>query len=101
MKRPRGICQVCGCTDADGCPEGCSWANAGHSLCSVCKPLGFLDRLQKRDSAVAGLRLRLAGGFDAVRELRSRGGDARNRKNLERAEDRVIDLKARLGALGA
>lgn len=31
-----GICRDCGCTDEDGCPEGCSWANAEHTLCSSC-----------------------------------------------------------------
>lgn len=29
-------CQVCGCTDACGCPEGCWWIAPG--LCSSCAP---------------------------------------------------------------
>jgi hypothetical protein len=27
-------CRVCGCTDAQACPGGCSWA--GADLCSAC-----------------------------------------------------------------
>jgi hypothetical protein len=36
---PLGRCRVCGCTDDDACPDGCSWvpdpAMAGY-LCSAC-----------------------------------------------------------------
>lgn len=31
-----GICRYCGCTDEEGCPEGCSWANEGETVCSSC-----------------------------------------------------------------
>lgn len=31
-----GQCQVCHCTDLDGCPGGCVWANAQATLCSRC-----------------------------------------------------------------
>lgn len=37
MKRGRdGLvrCRVCGCTDVDACPNGCSWVE--YDLCSVC-----------------------------------------------------------------
>jgi ParB family chromosome partitioning protein len=30
------ICRVCGCTDNAGCPEGCSWIEGEHNLCSAC-----------------------------------------------------------------
>ena len=31
-----GQCEVCGCTDARGCPGGCWWVDNHHTLCSVC-----------------------------------------------------------------
>jgi len=31
---PGQACRECGCTDEDGCPEGCWWAEEG--LCSAC-----------------------------------------------------------------
>lgn len=31
-----GVCRVCGCVDERACPEGCSWVDADHTLCSVC-----------------------------------------------------------------
>lgn len=31
-----GTCSVCGCTDGKACPEGCSWVNEEHTLCSAC-----------------------------------------------------------------
>jgi hypothetical protein len=27
-------CRVCGCTERDACPDGCSWAD--YDLCSTC-----------------------------------------------------------------
>jgi len=29
-----GICRVCGCTDNNACPEGCSWADSTYTLCT-------------------------------------------------------------------
>jgi hypothetical protein len=29
------VCRVCGCTDDDGCPEGCVWVEI--DLCSACQ----------------------------------------------------------------
>lgn len=43
MKRPHlacievRACEECGCTDAMGCPDGCSWV--AERLCSRCAPL--------------------------------------------------------------
>lgn len=31
-----GICSVCGCTETDACPPGCSWANTAQTLCTTC-----------------------------------------------------------------
>lgn len=31
-----GTCRRCGCTDLFGCPGGCGWVNATHTLCSRC-----------------------------------------------------------------
>lgn len=31
---PAGVCRMCGCTDEDACPEGCTWVQA--DLCSEC-----------------------------------------------------------------
>ncbi len=58
MKR-RGICSVCACTEADACPEGCSWANRQETLCSSCSPLSEIDRAQMKEIARQDLRLRL------------------------------------------
>jgi hypothetical protein len=30
------MCRVCGCTEIFGCPDGCSWANASHTICTRC-----------------------------------------------------------------
>lgn len=32
----RGVCQLCGCTDAKACPGGCAWVDPAHTVCSVC-----------------------------------------------------------------
>jgi len=32
-----GTCRVCGCTDDHACPEGCSWVDRDHTLCSACE----------------------------------------------------------------
>jgi hypothetical protein len=38
FKEPRpGTCRVCGCTDDHACPEGCSWVDRDHTLCSACE----------------------------------------------------------------
>ena len=34
LHRSSTRCRVCGCTEADGCPEGCSWVD--DDLCSIC-----------------------------------------------------------------
>ncbi|HEY3898948.1 MAG TPA: hypothetical protein VGM54_10065 [Chthoniobacter sp.] len=31
-----GECMVCGCTQEEACPGGCSWVNPNFTLCSVC-----------------------------------------------------------------
>ncbi len=33
-----GTCRVCGCTDMQACPGGCSWVDETHTLCSQCAP---------------------------------------------------------------
>ncbi|WP_218571298.1 hypothetical protein [Paenibacillus oralis] len=36
---PRGICQICGCTDTNACVTEagpCFWVNEEHDLCSTC-----------------------------------------------------------------
>ena len=35
-KTEQGMCRVCHCTDADGCPEGCAWASEDETLCTTC-----------------------------------------------------------------
>jgi len=40
----RGTCQVCGCTETMGCPDGCAWANWQETLCTRCA-----DYLRDRD----------------------------------------------------
>lgn len=30
------MCTVCGCTAIFGCPEGCSWVDLAHTVCSRC-----------------------------------------------------------------
>lgn len=31
-----GTCVGCGCVDERACPEGCSWVDASHLLCTAC-----------------------------------------------------------------
>jgi hypothetical protein len=31
-----GVCEKCGCTNDRACEGGCTWANAGRTLCSAC-----------------------------------------------------------------
>ena len=31
-----GTCRVCGCIDLVACKGGCTWVDAGHTLCSSC-----------------------------------------------------------------
>lgn len=36
-KKPRrGVCYVCGCTEAHACDGGCSWVDEKQNLCSAC-----------------------------------------------------------------
>jgi len=35
-RKKTGICFVCGCSQEDACPGGCSWVDRSHTLCSVC-----------------------------------------------------------------
>jgi hypothetical protein len=32
----RGVCVMCGCTDAVACPGGCLWADDDHNYCDRC-----------------------------------------------------------------
>jgi len=50
-RHPSGVCRVCGCTDQDGCWEGCYWADDSHTLCSAC--VGVVTGLT--DDLLAGL----------------------------------------------
>ena len=59
-KQPRlktGICRVCGCTDKDGCAEGCEWADSNRTVCSTCFDLDTAAKLQRRRQAVAELEI--------------------------------------------
>lgn len=41
---PERSCMVCGCTDSNACPGGCSWADPGGldgDICSRCQPTLF------------------------------------------------------------
>jgi len=33
---PEGVCRVCGCTEDEPCPGGCSWADKTRTLCTRC-----------------------------------------------------------------
>lgn len=57
MKR-KGICFVCGCTQEDGCDEGCGWANVKQTLCTACAPLNQAQRHEKRKQAAIELDMR-------------------------------------------
>lgn len=38
----RGQCILCGCTDERACPDGCSWVDKDHTICSACAdPMEF------------------------------------------------------------
>lgn len=71
MKR-KGICSVCACTEAEGCPEGCGWANVKMTLCTACAPLTTAERLQKRDESLDELAMRLSVLTDEALELKLR-----------------------------
>ena len=51
---PRGVCRVCGCTDADckSCVEAtgwpCAWLDEEHTICSRC-----VDEWQADESRIA------------------------------------------------
>ena len=32
----KGICFICGCSDACACEGGCDWVNRDHTICSKC-----------------------------------------------------------------
>jgi hypothetical protein len=38
------VCIICGCTDSQACPGGCSWAvkypDGNTGVCSQCYPIG-------------------------------------------------------------
>jgi len=31
-----GVCRYCLCSDQYACPQGCSWLDAEHTICSAC-----------------------------------------------------------------
>jgi hypothetical protein len=36
MTQPRsGVCMYCLCTDERACPDGCSWHNKEHTVCTT------------------------------------------------------------------
>lgn len=70
MKK-QGICSVCGCTDQEGCPEGCSWANDARTICSACIDLSEEEREEKRTDAFAELLVRAMDLKDRTDVLRS------------------------------
>lgn len=41
-------CRICGCTDEQACPAGCSWAPdpEGGDLCSACEPAAWREFAQ-------------------------------------------------------
>jgi hypothetical protein len=34
-----GICQFCGCSHFNPCPQGCGWVNGDETLCTACTPV--------------------------------------------------------------
>lgn len=40
-----GTCRFCTCTDTDGCAGGCNWADAEHTVCSLCLAAGEIAEL--------------------------------------------------------
>lgn len=47
VKPPVRSCKYCGCTDDNGCPEGCCWVDQHVDICSTCVEaiVPALDRL--------------------------------------------------------
>lgn len=95
-------CRRCGCTDAHGCPEGCSWAAA--DLCSLCVAPRSLREL----IAFLGRRPRVVcTGLDQVvteeRFLRADGaGFLFRREDADGApRDVFLPVNCRQGAAGA
>lgn len=51
LKVRAGRCRWCGCTDLEGCAQGCSWADRARTLCSLCVVL------EDRARTIGGRRL--------------------------------------------
>jgi hypothetical protein len=68
-----GVCRWCGCTDVDGCAEGCGWANARHTLCTACVNLDRDMRSVRGRRQVADL-YRVGEDEDAIATARRRRG---------------------------
>jgi len=63
MKR-KGICMVCGCTEAEAChsdesDERCGWANVKMTLCTSCVNLTDEQRAEKQETNLADLAERV------------------------------------------
>jgi hypothetical protein len=68
----KGICNICACTDEEGCAEGCAWADREHTLCTACKSLSITERAAKRDEVRGELQMRHETLVDKLLMLRER-----------------------------
>ncbi len=43
-------CEICGCTEINACPGGCSWSqhfiNQGRLVCSNCESIAIVSQIQ-------------------------------------------------------
>lgn len=75
-------CQVCGCTEARGCPSGCAWADDSQTMCTACASvachagLAVLYLVKQYGTRKAldsgGLSVYLAGAAEGFGELAQR-----------------------------
>jgi len=73
-----GTCRFCGCTDDNGCPGGCSWANEEETICNSPKCLeqfqreiGEEPKSSFRKTAVSVVELRSKIEHQSLRVLTS------------------------------
>lgn len=47
-----GRCRWCGCTDENGCANGCTWWTSDYTLCSECAPFDAAIRTRRGRAAL-------------------------------------------------
>lgn len=48
MEARSGICRYCLCTDERACPDGCSWYDKAHTVCSTASCVEAWNKYQEK-----------------------------------------------------